>query len=92
MANRLPPLFNDKLSPLTLSSRVANRPRVSRKDRMVQSTDHDALSSKYSAFKKGYLEDPYLEVIVNNVTRNIGPRDQGANVFIPKYPIINIGM
>lgn len=66
--------------------------RVSRKDRIVQSTDTDALSSKYSAFKKGYLEDPYLESIVASAISQSGPNGYASNAFVSKLPVINIGM
>lgn len=66
-------------------------PLVSRQDRIIQSTDIDALSSKYSAFLKGYLQDPYLEAIVNGQKHLSRPRDHVASSFVAKFPIINIG-
>lgn len=93
MSNRLPSSFNagQSSSPLSLSGRLAGKPRVSRKDRIVQSTDYDALSSKYSAFKKGYLEDPYLESIVSSVLHHSTSREPVTTSFAPKLPVINIG-
>lgn len=86
MSERIPPLGS-----FALPSRLSGRPRVSRKDRIVQSTDLDALSSKYSAFKKGYLEDQYLESIVNSTIHHSGPTQPASNLFISKLPVINIG-
>jgi [phosphatase 2A protein]-leucine-carboxy methyltransferase len=76
--------------------RAAGGPRVSRKDRIVQSTDTDALSSKYSAYKKGYLADPYLEAIVSGFLaqeqqQHHGRGSHSAGQFFNKMPIINIG-
>lgn len=87
MANRISP-FNDRPDPLSLG-RIPGKPRVNRKDKIVQSTDYDALSSKYSAFKKGYLKDQYLESIVSSVIHHSSPREPVS--FTAKMPVINIG-
>lgn len=46
-------------------------------DRAVQKTDHDAAASKMSAVKRGYYEDPYLELFC--------PK------FESRLPLLNIG-
>lgn len=75
--------------------RPTGGPRYSRKDRIVQSTDIDALSSKYSAYKKGYLADPYLEAIVSGLLAQEQQQHiRGASStgqFVNKMPVINIG-
>lgn len=59
-------------------------PRISRQDRVVQATDIDALSSKYSAYTKGYLRDPFLQAVVDGARTPRTP-------FTAKLPVINIG-
>lgn len=66
-------------------------PRPPRKDKIIQSTDVDALSSKYSAFMKGYIQDPFLQPIVDGLKKQGGPRENVASSFIAKFPVINIG-
>lgn len=83
MTERIPPPF--RAGGLGLRT---GAPRVNRKDRIVQSTDMDALSSKYSAYQKGYISDPYLETIVQGAIQH----NNGPNVQFPhKLPVINIG-
>ncbi|KAK6544191.1 carboxy methyl transferase for protein phosphatase 2A [Orbilia ellipsospora] len=50
------------------------------KDRIVQQTDIDALVSRCSAVKTGYLSDPYAELFLETSA----PRDR-------RYPLINRG-
>lgn len=66
--------------------------RISRKDKIIQSTDIDALSSKYSAYLKGYIHDPYLQAIVDGQKQQSTSRDNVSSSFVPKFPVINIGM
>lgn len=57
-------------------------------DSAIRQTDNDALQSKYSAFKAGYLHDKYLDLIV------AGLQDQNAvsrDFNQPKLPLINRG-
>lgn len=57
-------------------------------DSAIRQTDNDALQSKYSAFKAGYLDDEYLEVLV------AGLQEQNAvsrDFYQPKLPLINRG-
>lgn len=74
-----------------IAGRSRAGPPISRQDKIIQSTDIDALSSKYSAFLKGYLEDPYLHAIVNGLKQQSRPRDNVVSSFIHKFPVINIG-
>lgn len=62
--------------------------RVSRRDKIIQETDTDALSSKYSAYRKKYLRDPYIETLVHHACQ------ENANLarsFVDKLPLINRG-
>jgi [phosphatase 2A protein]-leucine-carboxy methyltransferase len=59
----------------------------SRRDRIIQATDVDALASKYSSVCKGYIHDPYIELLVEGI-RNDKRNREG---FIPKLPLINRG-
>lgn len=63
---------------------------ISRRDKIIQSTDIDALSSRYSAVCKGYLRDPYIETMVRSVKTGMA-RSITPTTFIPKLPLINRG-
>lgn len=66
-------------------------PRIPRKDKIVQSTDIDALSSKYSAYMKGYIKDPYLQSVVGGLKSQDTPKSNVSSSFVSKFPVINIG-
>lgn len=71
--------------------RLSTGPRIPKRDKIIQSTDIDALSSKYSAYMKGYLHDPFLQDIVDGIKQHSSPRERVASSFIAKLPVINIG-
>ncbi|KAG5361608.1 Leucine carboxyl methyltransferase 1 [Yarrowia sp. C11] len=67
-----------------------------RKDKVVQSTDGDALSSKYSAVQKRYLRDDFIDLFVagaKQAAAQQGPGSARKTVaqFQPKLPLINRG-
>lgn len=67
-----------------------------RKDKVVQSTDLDALSSKFSAVQRGYLEDEFIDVFVAGIRQSAASQGPGsarrsASQFQPKLPLINRG-
>jgi len=49
-------------------------------DHIIRETDNDAALARFSAVRKGYLDDPYIEYLV--------PRPHLAT---PRSPLINIG-
>ncbi|KAG8880236.1 carboxy methyl transferase for protein phosphatase 2A [Tulasnella sp. 332] len=55
-------------------------PRRADPDAAIRSTDDDAAHSRLSAVRKGYLIDPYIELLI--------PR---AHLVPSKPPLINIG-
>lgn len=67
-----------------------------RKDKVVQSTDGDALSSKYSAVHKGYLRDEFIDLFVAGAKQAASSQGPGSArktlaQFQPKLPLINRG-
>ncbi|KAG5358172.1 Leucine carboxyl methyltransferase 1 [Yarrowia sp. B02] len=67
-----------------------------RKDKVVQSTDGDALSSKYSAVQKGYLKDAFIDLFVSGAKQAASQQGPGSArkavaQFQPKLPLINRG-
>jgi [phosphatase 2A protein]-leucine-carboxy methyltransferase len=67
-----------------------------RKDKVVQSTDGDALSSKYSAVQKGYLQDEFIDLFVAGSKQAAAQQGPGSArkvvaQFQPKLPLINLG-
>lgn len=67
-----------------------------RKDKVVQSTDGDALSSKYSAVQKGYLQDEFIDLFVAGSKQAAAQQGPGSArkvvaQFQPKLPLINRG-
>lgn len=67
-----------------------------RKDKVVQSTDGDALSSKYSAVSKGYLQDAFIDLFVAGAKQAAAQQGPGSArkaiaQFQPKLPLINRG-
>lgn len=65
------------------------KPRIPRRDKIIQSTDLDALSFKYSAQCKGYLNDQFVDALVKQ-SREESAKE--ARVFDnAKLPLINIG-
>lgn len=59
------------------------------RDKVIRLTDLQALVSKASAYKKGYLEDDYLESIIPVYTAT---NSRLSSKFESKLPVINIGM
>ncbi|ANB11616.1 hypothetical protein AWJ20_4437 [Sugiyamaella lignohabitans] len=77
---------------LSLRSVSGTSQRLPKRDRIIQSTDVDALSSKYSAYLKGYISkdrDPFVEPLVAQFTAGKGSTTN--NAFIAKLPLINRG-
>lgn len=65
------------------------KPTISRHDRIIQATDLDALSFKFSAHTKGYLNDKFVDALVQEI-KDQSPKD--AQIFNTlKLPLINIG-
>ncbi|ODV94712.1 hypothetical protein PACTADRAFT_43283 [Pachysolen tannophilus NRRL Y-2460] len=71
-----------------------------RKDKVIRSTDVDALSSRYFAVKKDYIDDPYMDIMVDGLkellpfTSNINfsiSRNLKSAFETPKLPAINRG-
>ncbi|ODQ65868.1 leucine carboxyl methyltransferase, partial [Nadsonia fulvescens var. elongata DSM 6958] len=67
-----------------------------RQNKVIQSTDLDALSSKYSCVKKGYLDDEYIDTIVAGLKAGLTGNSNSSGVSSQfdkgkKSPIINRG-
>lgn len=60
---------------------------ASRRDRIIQATDVDALASKYSSVSKGYIHDPYINMLVEGLRND----KRNKESFTPKLPLINRG-
>ncbi|CAN6596835.1 leucine carboxyl methyltransferase 1 [Trichomonascus vanleenenianus] len=58
-----------------------------RRDKIIRDTDLDALSSKYSAQATGYLNDPFLDRIVDGFRSERGFH----RIFTQKFPLMNRG-
>lgn len=70
------------------SSGPMRRGRIPRRDRIIQETDTDALSSKYSAYRNNYIDDPFIEILVQ---RTLLENSHASKAFINKLPLINRG-
>jgi [phosphatase 2A protein]-leucine-carboxy methyltransferase len=62
--------------------------RIPKRDKIIQETDTDALSSKYSAYRKKYLDDPFIEILVRQTQAE---SSTASKAFVNKLPLINRG-
>ncbi|KAH3669132.1 hypothetical protein WICMUC_005096 [Wickerhamomyces mucosus] len=63
---------------------------------IIRSTDHDALSCRYSIASKQYIKDPYISNIVQGFQKflkfdNKSPRRVLSSLVKTKFPVINRG-
>lgn len=63
---------------------------MDRRDKVIQSTDVDALGSKYSAYMAKYINDDLIPVFVRGIQKSERSRRTGSQ-FTPKLPLINRG-
>lgn len=73
---------------------------MERANETVRSTDWDAVSCRYQCMKKGYIEDPFIEKMVQGLKTNLPlskkvsfnlQRNFERTISSPKMPVINRG-